>query len=204
MPNSVWSSDRLVYRSYSRPADDAFLLESFLDPDAWMNRVPSLPSPTGMREVEALGTRTQSNLLAAIICLPTKGEDGKQTLTPIGFVGLFAIDPRMMHHRDTGLGINIDYAHRGKGYGTEAIRWAIYWAFRHAGMHRIEMTAYEWNTGACKLYPRMGFRLESTRVKQMWHDGEWWNAYSWAMLAEEWEELYGEQYPRKSVPERLK
>ena len=148
MPNSVWTSDRLVYRAFTK-ADEEYLISNFQDAEAWVNRVPILPRPPGPREVEGFFKRGLDNLLSVVVCLPgPPTEGGKPTTIPIGFLGLFGIEPNMMQHRSTGIGLSIDAEYRGKGYGSEAIQWAIYWGFRRAGLHRIEIGAYEFNVGA--------------------------------------------------------
>lgn len=96
-----------------------------------------------------------------------------------------------MHHRRTEIGINITKPYRGSGYGTEAINWALDWGFRHAGLHRIGIGAFEYNEGACKLYEKMGFKPEGRRRDFFWHDGKWWDLMLFSMLEDEWRERIG-------------
>ena len=90
------------------------------------------------------------------------------------------------HHRSTSIGLNLLPAYQGKGYGSEAIRWALEWAFEEAGMHRVAIQAFEYNEGARRLYERLGFVHEGTLREAFWHRGRWWADYEYGMLEDEW------------------
>ena len=95
----------------------------------------------------------------------------------------------MTVHRTAEIGIDIAEPYQGQGYGTEAIRWAIEWAFREANLHRLEIQALGWNDGALKLYQRLGFKLEGIQRERFWRDGRWWDNSQLAMLEKDWREL---------------
>lgn len=114
--------------------------------------------------------------------------------TPVGLINLVAIDRRQIQHRHTDIGVNIARRYQGKGFGTEAIKWALDWGFRYAGLHRIEINAFAYNKGAVKLYERMGFIQEGRKRDFVFHDGKSWDALSFSMLEDEWRgKLAGEQ-----------
>ncbi|PMD41105.1 acyl-CoA N-acyltransferase, partial [Hyaloscypha variabilis F] len=60
--------------------------------------------------------------------------------------------------------------HQGKGYGTEAINWALDWAFRVAGMHCVRLWCFSFNKGALRLYERIGFVREGIERESYYHD----------------------------------
>lgn len=54
------------------------------------------------------------------------------------------------------LGISIvDAENTGKGYGREAVEWALEYAFMELGLHRVALDVYSFNENAVKLYRKM-------------------------------------------------
>ncbi len=83
--------------------------------------------------------------------------------------------------------------YQGQGYGSEAIKWALRFGFRHCNLHRIEIGGFGYNTGALRLYEKLGFKMEGRKRDFFWHDGAYWDLVGLSMLEEEWRELYGKQ-----------
>ena len=154
-----------------------------------------------------------------------EGEEGKgdsdvkkgkeqEVLSPygraIGQLHLSALPPHMTHHRSTELGIDILPAYQGRGYGSEAIEWALDYAFRRAGLHRVRVRAFGWNDGAIRLYKRLGFVAEGTERSAYWFKGRFWDGLDFGMLEDEWwarerarkEESGKEQKGRAEVEEK--
>jgi RimJ/RimL family protein N-acetyltransferase len=104
----------------------------------------------------------------------------------IGEIHLSKLAPGAQHHRWTEIGIDILPNFQGKGYGREAIEWALDYAFRRAGLHRVKIRAFEWNTGAVKLYEKLGFKHEGRERETLWHEGRWWDGVMMGMLEGEW------------------
>jgi len=111
--------------------------------------------------------------------------------TPIGIIHLMSAEATRAHHRATELGISIHPAHQSRGYGSEAILWALEFAFKHANLHRVAIGAFAWNEGAWKLYERLGFVIEGRARGCIWYDGEWCDMVHLGMLSEEWWGRYG-------------
>ncbi|SDG72075.1 GNAT family N-acetyltransferase [Microbacterium pygmaeum] len=72
---------------------------------------------------------------------------------------------------------------RGRGYGTEAGRAAVEWAFGTAGVHRISLDVYSFNPAAQRSYEKIGFRVEGRARHTLFWDGEWVDSILMAMLA---------------------
>ena len=89
-------------------------------------------------------------------------------------------------HRRSNIGINIAAAYRSKGYGGEAINWALNWGFRRAGLHRIGLGYVSWNAEAGRLYQKLGFVNEGVKRDFFWADDRWWDSVEMSMLEEEW------------------
>lgn len=76
----------------------------------------------------------------------------------VGHIRLQGLDP---HDRRASLAIGIeDPALLGRGYGTEAVRLALGWAFGEAGLHRLSARVLETNVRAIACYRKCGFREE--------------------------------------------
>jgi len=72
---------------------------------------------------------------------------------------------------------------RGRGYGTEAGRAAVGWAFDTAGLHRISLDVYSFNPAAQHSYEKIGFRVEGRARHALLWNGEWVDSILMGMLA---------------------
>jgi len=82
--------------------------------------------------------------------------------------------------------IDILPRYQGRGYGEEAIRWLLDYAFRRVGLHSVRMRAFGWNVGAIRLYERLGFVVEGREREAVWFEGRWWDSVTLGMLEDEW------------------
>lgn len=93
----------------------------------------------------------------------------RATWRPIGDAGLHGFDQR---HRSAFLFITIgEAAYRGKGYGTEATRLVLDYAFTALGFHSVKLEVAEFNLAGINAYRRAGFR-EVGRWRQSWLLGD--------------------------------
>lgn len=106
--------------------------------------------------------------------------------TAIGEIHLSRLPTGATHHRWTEIGIDILPGFQKRGYGREAIEWALDYAFRRAGMHRVRIRGFEWNVGALRLYESLGFKVEGREREALWHEGRWWDGIEMGMLEGEW------------------
>jgi RimJ/RimL family protein N-acetyltransferase len=79
-----------------------------------------------------------------------------RTWRPIGTTRLGRIDHRN-RSADFGIGIGEPDA-RGKGYGTEATRLMLDYAFTALGLHSVMLTVAEFNLAGRRAYEKAGFR----------------------------------------------
>ncbi|NYH52334.1 MULTISPECIES: GNAT family N-acetyltransferase [Nocardiopsis] len=77
----------------------------------------------------------------------------------------------------------------GRGYGTEATDLVLEYAFTVAGLHRVSLEVFAFNTRAQKSYARSGFVREGVWRGCLRWDGEWHDAVLMSILAEEYAEL---------------
>lgn len=187
IPIDPFTSPNLLYRAIESPDHDALFTAIQLEPADFISSNARLLHPQSRADASAYQKDLIDNsLLAVAICLPTHTPDANPT--PIGVIFLKPTGPKMVHHRNSEIGIDILKGYQGKGYGTEAIEWCLEWAFRHAGLHRVAIRAFEWNLGARRLYERLGFRLEGVAREELWLNGKWWDGYCYGILEGEWRE----------------
>ncbi|GAA1280830.1 acetyltransferase [Planotetraspora silvatica] len=84
-------------------------------------------------------------------------------------------------------------AARGRGYGTEATRLVLDYAFEVVGLNRVELEVFDFNPRARRVYEKAGFRHEGTRRQALLMDGEWVDAHVMSVIA-------ADRKPRRQVP----
>ena len=117
-------------------------------------------------------------------------EKQKEKQKMIGTLSL-ETHPQTRHHASANLGIMIAPEFQGRGYGTEAINWALDWGFGMANLHSVRLTCFSFNDGAARLYERLGFVKEGVRRESLFLGGEWWDHLCFSMLVGEWLVLRG-------------
>jgi RimJ/RimL family protein N-acetyltransferase len=109
----------------------------------------------------------------------------RASLHPIGMCELSEIDHRF---RRASFGIAIGEADfRGKGYGTEATRLALDYAFTGLGLANVMLTCFAYNTGGRRAYEKAGFREFGRRRQSSRHGGADWDLIYMECLADEFE-----------------
>ncbi|HEY7909746.1 MAG TPA: GNAT family protein [Thermomicrobiales bacterium] len=102
---------------------------------------------------------------------------------PIGNSQWRAIDFR---NRTAEMTIFIgDAADRGKGYGTEATRLMLDYAFTALGLHSVMLTSYAFNLAGQRAYENAGFRAFGRRHECHWMGGRLWDEIYMECLASE-------------------
>lgn len=103
----------------------------------------------------------------------------------IGSCGIFRVN---WQPRNCEVGIAVgDTAYWGKGYGTDAMRVLLKYAFMEMGLHRVGLEVHGYNTRAIKSYEKVGFQLETTARENILRDGRWFDTHHMAILRREWE-----------------
>jgi RimJ/RimL family protein N-acetyltransferase len=101
----------------------------------------------------------------------------------IGNCGLDKIDWKNRH---AVLGIVIgEKAFWDKGYGTDAVRTVLRFAFHELNLHRVELEVFDYNPRAQRCYEKAGFRLEGTRRQALFRDGEYHDVHLMSVLRHE-------------------
>ena len=76
---------------------------------------------------------------------------------------------------------------RRKGYGTQALRLLLRFAFAELNLFRVSALVPEYNEGAQRLFRKFGFVEEIRRRKALNRDGALWDLMSFGLLRSEWE-----------------
>ncbi len=109
----------------------------------------------------------------------------RSTWRPIGKAGLTGIN---YPNRRAGLRLVIGEPEcRGKGYGTEATRLVLDYAFTALGLHSVMLVVFEWNEAARRAYENAGFREFGRRRECRWMGGRFWDEVQMDCLATEFE-----------------
>lgn len=107
--------------------------------------------------------------------------DGKY----IGGCGLFDVNETA---RTCELGIGIgDKAYWGQGYGREAVRLLVDYAFRYRNFHKVSLWVHAANERAIRSYQAVGFVEEGRLRQHVWSNGCYDDVIHMGVLREEWE-----------------
>lgn len=202
--DDCFRSARLIYRAGEvTDKGKKFIHEQILsDPINVALSGPERVSPPTNKGTDWTVDKLSKATLGVMICLPpvpaaAETEDKRETNgepTPIGFLALDFSgppEPQVAHHRHTELGITIARSYQNQGYGAEAINWALDWAFRRAGMHRVGLGAVAYNLRGRHLYQKLGFVEEGRTRETHWHDRKWYDYITYGMLESEWMAIRG-------------
>lgn len=81
-----------------------------------------------------------------------------------------------MLHKNAEFGIFIgEDKFRGIGYGTEATKLIIEYAFRNLNLHRVFLRVFEENQQAINSYKKSGFNIEGVAIDMVFMDGKFHN-----------------------------
>ncbi len=104
---------------------------------------------------------------------------------PIGNISLFRINWK---DRWAIFGIALgEKAHWDKGYGTDATRTMLRFAFEELNLHRVELEVFDENARARRCYEKVGFRYEGTRRQAAFFEGRYHDSHLMSILREEFQ-----------------
>lgn len=106
----------------------------------------------------------------------------KDTGEAVGF--LMAMGRNSPHHEQYWRRVIVN--DRGKGYGKEAMKLLMAWAFEDAGAHRGWLDCKEYNDRALHVYESLGLRREGLLRDTIFVDGKYENLVVLGILEDEW------------------
>ena len=102
---------------------------------------------------------------------------------PIGVVGFKGLDWR---NRQVEFGLFIgDKTLWDGGYGTDATRTLVRFAFRELNLNRVHLRVYEDNVRAIRCYEKVGFKAEGRLRQDLFRDGRYLDTVVMGLLREE-------------------
>lgn len=162
---AIESSDLHVYHAWINDADT--------------NRLRGLHHPISLEDCQKfLDERRTASASQMTFVIESKDS------TPIGLVGLRGICARS---RRAEIWIYIgEKSEWRKGYGSDAMRALIKYAFRDMNLHRVWLEMDPGYPGTVEMYRKLGFIHEGTLRKDHYRHGEYRDAAIFGLLRDEW------------------
>jgi RimJ/RimL family protein N-acetyltransferase len=86
------------------------------------------------------------------------------------------------------MGISLgDREYWGKGYGSDAMRLLLRYAFHELNLHRVSLNVFEYNPRAIRSYEKVGFVHEGRMRKFLNREGKRWDILYMGITRQEWE-----------------
>jgi RimJ/RimL family protein N-acetyltransferase len=97
------------------------------------------------------------------------------------------------NHSDAFAGILIgERDYWNKGYGTDAMRVLLRYAFNELNLYRVTLNTFEYNPRAIRSYEKAGFKFEGRVRKYLNREGRRWDLIYMGILRDEWQAANGE------------
>jgi len=95
-------------------------------------------------------------------------------------------------HRDAWLGIGLgDRATWNQGYGREALRLLLRFAFMELNLFRVTLSVFSYNLRAIRVYAQLGFVPEGAERQRLRRDGQLYDLLFMGLLRTEWQASQG-------------
>ncbi|MEP7290168.1 MAG: GNAT family protein [Chloroflexota bacterium] len=115
-----------------------------------------------------------------------------------GLIGWLVLREIFWQARHCAFAIGLDPAQRGRGYGTDATRVALSYAFLELNLNRVGLDVMAYNEAGIRAYTKVGFVHEGTLRALTYRDGIYYDALMMSMLRSDWEKRYNQ--PAISYP----
>jgi RimJ/RimL family protein N-acetyltransferase len=167
---------RIFFRPIE-PEDEPVLRRWINDPRIWSTLGQRTPA-NSVREMEWInnyGKSTTDYVFGVAL------KDGNRL---VGSIGLHDINP--INHKAI-LGIMIGEVEcQNQGYGTEAVRLALRYAFEELNLNRVALHVFDHNPRAIHVYEKAGFVFEGRQRQAFFRHGKFRDVLCYAVLREEW------------------
>ena len=147
------------------------------DPEIWY-LTSWAAAPLNRTAVERLFEERELSNLDDSFAIHVKGEE-----TPIGVISLMNISEANSSAELSVIVGNPEDRHQG--YGAEAIRLLLDYAFEELGLNRVSLSVFDFNEGAYATYKKLGFRDEGRLRGAVKRDGTFHDAILMGALAPE-------------------
>jgi RimJ/RimL family protein N-acetyltransferase len=169
----------LVKLSAVREEDAEIMVKWEEDAEYLRNLDTDIALPRMRQQLEAEG---ESNPREAYFRLRSIKDDQL-----IGFVVIHSIE---WNNRAGLLAIGIGESdNRNKGYGTDALKLILRFAFHELNLNRVGLDVIEYNEKAIHAYEKVGFQREGRMRAAVYRDGKTYDRLIFGILRSEWEGL---------------
>ncbi len=118
---------------------------------------------------------------------PTSWLFGIRTLDGDQLVGFIDLEGNLFPHGDAFVGIGVgERAFWGKGYGTDAMKVILRYAFQELNLRRVSLDTFEYNPRAIRSYEKAGFVHEGRVREFLYREGQRWDMLFMGVQREEW------------------
>ncbi|MGM0851934.1 MAG: GNAT family N-acetyltransferase [Bacillota bacterium] len=108
-------------------------------------------------------------------------------------IGFVELDGILWTHRVGWVSISIgDEQSWGNGYGKEAMKCLLAYAFHELNLYRLQLTVFSYNERAIRLYESLGFTKEGSYRQFLQRDGDRYDMVLYGILADEWKGIVKE------------
>lgn len=106
-------------------------------------------------------------------------------------IGEVVVNDIYRNNRSANLRIAISKKENfNKGYGTEAIKLALFYAFGMLNLHRIELEAFSFNRRAIHVYEKIGFKREGIKRDGCFFNHKYYDMITMSILEDEFKAQY--------------
>jgi RimJ/RimL family protein N-acetyltransferase len=110
-----------------------------------------------------------------------------RTLDENSLLGFIGLEGDLFPHGESFVGIGLgERQFWGKGYGTDAMRVILRYAFLELNLRRVALDVFEYNPRAIRSYEKAGFVYEGRVRDYLWREGRRWDLIFMGILREEW------------------
>ena len=163
--------DRANYPLYARWYGD----EEIWHLTSWMSQ-PMQPAA-----VVRLFKEREKSSMDDSFAIHREGED-----EPVGVIGLSNISEA---NASADLSVIVGEAEaRDQGFGTEAIRLILSYAFEELGLNSVALSVFDFNEAAIHTYENLGFKQEGRMREAIRRDDRFHDAILMRILAADWRE----------------
>lgn len=175
----LFESSRIYMRKMT--ADDAALYHS------WRNDMEVMNSTSPYIDVYTL--EDTAAFVNQVILGSSSSKSyiliAKEADKPIGIASLIQIDAK---NRNAECILDIgEKTYWGQGYGAEAMKLLLDYAFLEMNLHRVSLRVFSFNDRAIQLYKKIGFQQEGISRQSIFRNGTWHDIIHMGILQSEHE-----------------
>lgn len=110
-----------------------------------------------------------------------------RTLQDNSLIGFIGLEGDLFPHGESFVAIGLgERRFWGKGYGSDAMRVILRFAFLELNLRRVALDVFGYNPRAIRSYDKAGFVYEGRVREYLWREGRRWDLIFMGILRDEW------------------